>query len=122
MRPRAVGKPTQQPTEISKSWAAWPRGAPSIILDEPTTGLHFADIQRLLDVLHILVDAGNTVIIVEHNMDVIKTADWIIDMGPEGGDAGGYIIAEGSPEQVGAVDASYTGRFLAQILAERAPV
>jgi excinuclease ABC subunit A len=86
------------------------------ILDEPTTGLHFADIQKLLDVLHRLVDAGNTVIVIEHNLDVIKTADWIIDLGPEGGQAGGYVIAQGTPEQVAQVEASYTGKFLREVL------
>jgi excinuclease ABC subunit A len=86
------------------------------ILDEPTTGLHFADIQRLLDVLHRLADAGNTVLIIEHNLDVIKTADWLIDLGPEGGAAGGEIIAEGTPEQVAQVERSYTGRFLRELL------
>ena len=89
-----------QRIKLAKELGRLATGRTLYILDEPTTGLHFADIQRLLDVLHRLVDAGNTVIVVEHNMDVIKTADWIIDMGPEGGDAGGYIIAEGSPEQV----------------------
>jgi excinuclease ABC subunit A len=87
------------------------------MLDEPTTGLHFADIQRLLDVLHRLTDAGNTVLVIEHNLDVIKTADWVIDLGPEGGDEGGYIVAEGTPEQVARVEASYTGRFLREVLA-----
>jgi excinuclease ABC subunit A len=86
------------------------------ILDEPTTGLHFADIERLLQVLHRLVDAGNTVLVIEHNLDVIKTADWIVDMGPEGGNAGGMVVAEGTPEQIAAVDRSYTGAFLRQIL------
>ncbi|MFN7017003.1 MAG: excinuclease ABC subunit UvrA, partial [Fimbriimonadales bacterium] len=86
------------------------------ILDEPTTGLHFEDVRKLLGVLHRLVDAGNTVIVIEHNLDVIKTADWIIDLGPEGGDAGGYIVAEGTPEEVAACDASYTGQFLRQVL------
>lgn len=86
------------------------------ILDEPTTGLHFADIQRLLDVLHRLADAGNTVVVIEHNLDVIKTADWIIDMGPEGGEAGGYIIAEGTPEEVAEVPISFTGQFLKPVL------
>nr|BBH86154.1 UvrABC system protein A [Thermosporothrix sp. COM3] len=82
------------------------------ILDEPTTGLHFADVQRLLDVLHRLVDAGNTVIVIEHNMDVVKTADWVLDMGPEGGASGGHIIAEGTPEAVARCAESVTGRFL----------
>jgi len=88
------------------------------ILDEPTTGLHFADIQRLLDVLNRLVDQGNTVVIIEHNMDVVKMADWIIDLGPEGGDEGGRVIATGTPEEVGRQAAkSYTGRFLKRVLA-----
>ena len=86
------------------------------ILDEPTTGLHFEDIQMLLSVLERLVEKGNTVIVIEHNMDVIKTADWIIDIGPEGGERGGQIIAEGTPEQVAQVKKSYTGRFLAEEL------
>ena len=86
------------------------------ILDEPTTGLHFADIQRLLDVLHMLVDAGNTVVVIEHNLDVIKTADWILDLGPEGGDEGGEIIAQGPPEAVSLAEASYTGQYLQKIL------
>jgi excinuclease ABC subunit A len=86
------------------------------VLDEPTTGLHFADIQRLLDVLQRLVDLGNTVIVVEHNFEVIKSADWIIDLGPEGGQAGGYVVAEGTPEQVAAVKESYTGQYLKRYL------
>jgi excinuclease ABC subunit A len=86
------------------------------ILDEPTTGLHFADIQRLLDVLHRLVDAGNTVVVIEHNLDVIKTADWILDLGPEGGDNGGEIIAQGPPEAVLEVKESYTGQYLQKVL------
>lgn len=86
------------------------------ILDEPTTGLHFADVQRLLDVLHRLADAGNTVVIIEHNMDVIRTADWLIDLGPEGGEAGGYVIAEGTPEMVAEEPESYTGQFLKPLL------
>ena len=86
------------------------------ILDEPTTGLHLDDIKKLLTVLHKLVDAGNTLIVVEHNLDVIKTADWIIDLGPEGGEAGGQIVAEGRPEQVTKVAQSHTGRFLAKVL------
>jgi excinuclease ABC subunit A len=90
------------------------------ILDEPTTGLHFADIQRLLEVLQRLVDAGNSVVVIEHNLDVIKVSDYLVDLGPEGGDEGGRVIATGTPEEVAAVAASYTGRFLAEILTVRA--
>jgi excinuclease ABC subunit A len=90
------------------------------ILDEPTTGLHFADIQRLLEVLQRLVEAGNSVVVIEHNLDVIKVADRIIDLGPEGGEEGGRVLATGTPEQVAAVPESYTGRFLAEILPVRA--
>jgi len=89
------------------------------ILDEPTVGLHFADVERLLQVLHRLVDAGNTVVVIEHNLDVIKTADWIIDLGPEGGDLGGRVIAEGTPEEVALQDHSYTGQFLRKVLDPR---
>jgi excinuclease ABC subunit A len=101
-------------TELSKRAT----GNTVYILDEPTTGLHFEDVRKLLSVLHRLVDAGNTVIVIEHNLDVIKTADWIIDLGPEGGDAGGYVVAEGPPEYVATVEASYTGRFLRPLLFE----
>ena len=87
------------------------------ILDEPTTGLHFADIDLLLRVLHQLRDAGNTIVVIEHNLDVIKTADWLIDMGPEGGAGGGTVVAQGTPEQVAANSASHTGRYLAPYLA-----
>ena len=86
------------------------------ILDEPTTGLHFADIEKLLEVLQRLVDSGNTVLVIEHNLDVIKQADWIVDLGPEGGEAGGEVIAAGTPEDVAAVEESYTGRYLRQVL------
>ena len=82
------------------------------ILDEPTTGLHMADVEKLLHVIHALVDAGNSMIVIEHNLDVIKNADWIIDMGPEGGDAGGQIVAEGTPEQLTKNKNSYTGQYL----------
>jgi excinuclease ABC subunit A len=92
------------------------KGGLLYILDEPTTGLHFEDVKKLLAVLSRLVDAGNTTIVVEHNLDVIKTADWIIDLGPEGGDQGGQIVAEGRPEQIAQVDASHTGRFLRPLL------
>jgi excinuclease ABC subunit A len=86
------------------------------VLDEPTTGLHFQDIQRLLTVLHRLVDAGNTVIVIEHHLDVIKSADWIIDLGPEGGHAGGEVVAVGSPEEIARVEGSHTARYLKQVL------
>ena len=86
------------------------------ILDEPTTGLHFEDIRMLLDVLQRLVKRGNTVLVIEHNLDVIKTADWIVDLGPEGGDDGGLVLAVGTPEEIATVKASYTGSFLNKIL------
>jgi excinuclease ABC subunit A len=86
------------------------------ILDEPTTGLHFEDVRRLLGVLSRLVDAGNTVLVIEHNLDVIKSADWIVDLGPEGGDGGGKVVAEGTPEVIAKTPDSYTGRFLAPLL------
>jgi len=93
------------------------------VLDEPTTGLHFEDVSKLLGVLSRLVDSGNTVVVIEHNLDVIKSSDWVIDMGPEGGFRGGYVVAEGTPEDVAKVEASYTGHFLVEILASnRAPV
>ncbi len=90
------------------------------VLDEPTTGLHFADVEKLLEVLHRLVDGGNTVLVIEHNLDVIKTADWIVDLGPEGGDRGGRIIAEGTPEKVAATPGSATGEYLGARPARRA--
>jgi excinuclease ABC subunit A len=86
------------------------------ILDEPTTGLHFADIELLLKVLHQLRDAGNTIVVIEHNLDVIKTADWVIDMGPEGGAGGGTVVVQGTPEDVAAHPESHTGRYLARLL------
>jgi excinuclease ABC subunit A len=89
------------------------------ILDEPTTGLHFHDIGLLLHVLHQLRNGGNTVVIIEHNLDVIKTADWLIDLGPEGGDGGGQIIAEGTPEEVAKSKKSYTGQYLAPLLKDK---
>jgi len=101
-----------QRVKLARELARAATGDTVYILDEPTTGLHFADIQKLLDVLHRLTDAGNTVIVIEHNLDVIKTADWIVDLGPEGGDEGGYIVAQGSPEEVAEVKGSYTGKFL----------
>ena len=87
------------------------------VLDEPTTGLHFADVKKLMEVINSLVDQGNSVILIEHNLDVIKCADYIIDLGPEGGDEGGRIIAEGTPEEVAKVEESYTGQFLRRYLA-----
>jgi excinuclease ABC subunit A len=105
-----------QRVKLAKELARVATGRTVYILDEPTTGLHFADVQHLLQVLHRLVDAGNTVIVIEHNLDVIKTADWVIDMGPEGGDGGGTVVAEGTPEQVAAAPASHTGRYLARVL------
>jgi excinuclease ABC subunit A len=89
------------------------------LLDEPTTGLHFADVSKLLQVLHRLVDAGNTVLVIEHNLDVIKTADWIVDLGPEGGAGGGLIVAAGTPEEVVKVKASHTGAYLKNMLKRR---
>ena len=89
------------------------------ILDEPTTGLHFADIEKLLEVLQRLVDAGNTVLVIEHNLDVIKQADWVVDLGPEGGEAGGELIAAGTPEQIAETEGSFTGEFLRAVLAPR---
>jgi excinuclease ABC subunit A len=86
------------------------------ILDEPTTGLHFEDIRKLLQVLQRLVSTGNTVLVIEHNLDVVKTADWLIDLGPEGGDQGGRVVAEGPPEAIVASPDSYTGRFLEEVL------
>src|SRR6185436_2586852 len=91
------------------------------ILDEPTTGLHFEDVRLLLEVLHRLVDRGNTVLVIEHNLDVIKTADWIIDLGPEGGTRGGAVVAAGTPEDVAKVDASHTGRYLRTLLEKKPP-
>jgi len=86
------------------------------VLDEPTTGLHFEDIRKLLGVLSRLVESGNTVIVIEHNLDVIKTADWVIDLGPDGGSGGGTVVATGTPEQVARCEASYTGQFLKKLL------
>lgn len=86
------------------------------ILDEPTTGLHFADLEKLLHVLHRLTEVGNTVIIIEHNLDIIKNADWIVDLGPQGGDAGGFVVASGTPLDIARVKASYTGQFLRGII------
>ena len=105
-----------QRVKLAKELSGRSSGKTLYILDEPTTGLHPADIQHLLNVLNILVDQGNTVIVIEHNLDVIKTADWIIDVGPEGGEGGGEIVAVGSPEDLTGVKESYTGHFLKQVL------
>ncbi len=105
-----------QRVKLAKELSKVATGRTLYILDEPTTGLHFADIEKLLDVLQRLVDAGNTVLVIEHNLDVIKQADWIVDLGPEGGDAGGELVAAGTPEDVAQVEESYTGRFLRAIL------
>ncbi len=105
-----------QRVKLAKELSRVATGDTLYILDEPTTGLHFADIQKLLDVLHRLTDAGNTVIVIEHNLDVIKSADWIIDLGPEGGDDGGQVIATGTPEAVAQMTDSYTGQFLQRVL------
>jgi excinuclease ABC subunit A len=105
-----------QRVKLSKELSKRATGRTLYILDEPTTGLHFADTRKLLDMLAKLIDSGNTVVVIEHNLDVIKTADWIIDLGPEGGDRGGSIVAEGTPEDVAAVKESYTGQFLKKVL------
>ena len=105
-----------QRVKLSRELSKRDTGKTLYILDEPTTGLHFADIQQLLDVLHRLRDHGNTVVVIEHNLDVIKTADWLVDLGPEGGSKGGMIIATGTPEDVAANPASHTGHFLKPLL------
>jgi excinuclease ABC subunit A len=110
-----------QRIKLSKELARRATGRTLYILDEPTTGLHFEDVRKLLEVLHALVDQGNTVVVIEHNLEVIKTADWILDLGPEGGDGGGRIVAQGTPEAVANNPESYTGRFLAPMLESAAP-
>jgi len=106
-----------QRIKLSRELSKRATGKTLYILDEPTTGLHFADIKKLLDVLTSLRDAGNTIVIIEHNLDVIKSADHIIDLGPEGGDGGGTVVATGTPEEVSKVRGSHTGEFLAPVLA-----
>jgi excinuclease ABC subunit A len=108
-----------QRVKLSKELSKRATGRTLYILDEPTTGLHFHDVAKLMEVLHELVDQGNTVVVIEHNLEVIKTADWVIDMGPEGGDGGGMVVAEGTPEDIAKVGASHTGRFLKEVLARR---
>ena len=107
-----------QRIKLAKELSKKSTGKTLYILDEPTTGLHFADVQKLLEVLHALVEQGNSVVVIEHNLDVIKTADYIIDMGPEGGDGGGQVVATGTPEDVAKVEASYTGKYLKKILSK----
>jgi excinuclease ABC subunit A len=109
-----------QRVKLAKELSRRATGRTLYILDEPTTGLHFDDVRKLLEVLHALVETGNTVLVIEHNLEVIKTADWIIDLGPEGGDAGGHIVASGTPEDIAASSASYTGDYLRPYLARRA--
>jgi excinuclease ABC subunit A len=106
-----------QRIKLAKELSRRATGRTLYILDEPTTGLHFEDVRKLLDVLHTLVAQGNTVVVIEHNLEVIKTADWVLDLGPEGGEGGGRLVAEGTPEDIAAVPESYTGRFLAPLLA-----
>ncbi|MCF6198956.1 MAG: excinuclease ABC subunit A, partial [Hyphomicrobiaceae bacterium] len=108
-----------QRVKLSKELAKRATGRTMYILDEPTTGLHFHDVAKLLEVLHELVETGNTVVVIEHNLEVIKTADWIIDLGPEGGDKGGRIVATGTPEEVAKVKESYTGQYLKELLKKR---
>ncbi len=105
-----------QRIKLSKELSRRATGRTMYILDEPTVGLHAADVEKLLEVLNRLADTGNTVVVIEHNLDVMKTADWIIDLGPEGGDKGGRIIAEGTPEAIAAISHSYTGQFLKNIV------
>jgi len=108
-----------QRVKLSSELSKRDTGKACYILDEPTTGLHFDDVQKLLDVLQRLVDRGNTVLVIEHNLGVIKNADWVIDLGPEGGDRGGYVVAEGTPEEVSQIKDSYTGQYLKRVLAKR---
>ncbi|MBT7265399.1 MAG: excinuclease ABC subunit A, partial [Rhodospirillaceae bacterium] len=105
-----------QRVKLAKELSRRATGKTLYILDEPTTGLHFEDVKKLIEVLQTLVEHGNTIIVIEHNLEVIKTADWIIDLGPEGGDKGGHIVAAGTPEDVAEVKASYTGHYLASHL------
>ena len=105
-----------QRVKLAAELSRRPTGRTIYILDEPTTGLHIADVHKLIEVLQKLVDTGNTVVVIEHNLDLIKTADYIIDLGPEGGDGGGMVVAKGTPEQVARVEESYTGQYLKKVL------
>ena len=105
-----------QRIKLSKELARRATGRTLYILDEPTTGLHFEDVRKLLEVLHALVDQGNTVVVIEHNLEVIKTADWVLDLGPEGGEGGGRLVAAGTPEAIAMTPGSHTGRFLRPLL------
>ncbi len=102
--------------KLAKELARRSTGQTLYILDEPTTGLHFEDVRKLLEVLHRLVDQGNSVVVIEHNLDVIKTADWVLDLGPDGGVRGGEVVAEGTPEEVAQVERSFTGAYLKAML------
>ncbi|HZD61395.1 MAG TPA: excinuclease ABC subunit A, partial [Xanthobacteraceae bacterium] len=108
-----------QRVKLAKELSKRATGRTLYILDEPTTGLHFHDVAKLLEVLHELVEQGNTVVVIEHNLEVIKTADWLIDLGPEGGDGGGEIVAAGTPEDIAKAKRSYTGQFLMPVLGRR---
>jgi excinuclease ABC subunit A len=110
-----------QRVKLSKELSKRDTGRTLYLLDEPTTGLHFADVQKLLEVLNHLVELNNTVVVIEHNLDVIKTADRIIDLGPEGGEKGGYIVGTGTPEEIQQIEKSYTGNFLRNVLANEPP-
>ena len=118
-----LASPPPRCPEVRHSGSSWRRSCPSgareellYILDEPTTGLHFADVHKLVDILKRLSEGGNTVIVIEHNLDVIKTADYIIDIGPEGGDRGGTVIARGTPEEIASNPVSYTGQYVRKYL------
>ncbi|MFC1707959.1 excinuclease ABC subunit A, partial [Planctomycetota bacterium] len=108
--------------KLSRELCKRSTGRTLYVLDEPSTGLHFEDIRKLLAVLQKLVDGGNTMVVIEHNLDIVKVADWIIDLGPEGGDGGGRLVAEGPPEELARSEASYTGRFLRDVLARHGRV
>ena len=105
-----------QRVKLAKELSKRSTGKTMYILDEPTTGLHFADVQKLLEVLHMLVDKGNTVVVIEHNLDVVKNSDWVIDLGPEGGENGGMVVASGTPESIVKDKNSLTGKFLKSLL------